>query len=45
MHKKQDLCKTNVYRGLLVEGNIEISNLLEDFYMVVELYDYIENNP
>lgn len=26
---------------LLVAGSIEISNLLEDLYKVVELYDYM----
>lgn len=28
---------------LFLVGNLEISNLLQDFYKVVELYDYITN--
>ena len=29
---------------LLVEGKFEISNLLTDYYKVVELYDFIQND-
>jgi len=40
-HKKS----SGFHQSFQVAENLELSNLLEDFYKVVELYDYIENDP
>jgi hypothetical protein len=41
---KERLPIKNDEESSLVAGNIEISNLLEHFYMVVDLSDYITDN-